>query len=249
MIVSNATPATLPYATPSHSVPERLRQEQADAQRNPAAGPVEQRAGTTAAQAASRVAETRQPGALTPEEEQRLKYLKKRDAEVRRHEQQHLAAAGPYGKGSPHYDYETGPDGKRYAVAGQTKIDTTPVAGDPEATLAKARVLKRAALAPADPSTQDRRVAAEAARMEAQARKELTARTDDAGPASTETTAPDAAAPADTPVSPGGLRELHSDPSVVDKIKGKFFILVSRQGNWQGLFAAFPPHHNIDRYA
>lgn len=44
---------------------------------------------------------------------------------------------------------------------------------DPEKTIAKARVLQAAANAPADPSGQDRAVAAAAAQMEAAARQEL----------------------------------------------------------------------------
>ena len=45
--------------------------------------------------------------------------------------------------------------------------------GDPEATIRKAQTIKSAALAPQDPSSQDRRVAAEASRMEQEARQEL----------------------------------------------------------------------------
>ncbi len=98
--------------------------------------------------------------------------LKTKDAKVRAHEQAHVAAAGPYAKGSPHYEYVTGPDGKRYAVGGEVEIDTSPIPNDPDATVRKAETVKRAALAPADPSAQDRRVAAEADQMERQAQTE-----------------------------------------------------------------------------
>src|SRR5690606_36735775 len=47
------------------------------------------------------------------------------------------------------------------------------VPGDPRATMEKAQQIRRAAMAPAEPSPQDRRVAAEAARLEAEARAEL----------------------------------------------------------------------------
>ncbi|HEX6736041.1 MAG TPA: putative metalloprotease CJM1_0395 family protein, partial [Azonexus sp.] len=47
-------------------------------------------------------------------------------------------------------------------------IDTSP-GRTPEETIAKARQIRAAALAPADPSTQDRRVAAAASQMEMQA--------------------------------------------------------------------------------
>ena len=88
--------------------------------------------------------------------------LKTRDAQVKQHEQAHLAAAGPYAKGGVHYKYTTGPDGNRYAVGGKVGIDSSKVSNDPEATIGKAQVVRRAALAPANPSTQDRRVASEA---------------------------------------------------------------------------------------
>ena len=110
---------------------------------------------------------------LTQEELRQVQQLRARDREVRAHEQAHKAAAGPYAKGSPSFEYTTGPDGKRYAVGGEVQIDTSPVAGDPEATVRKAQTLRRAALAPAEPSPQDRRVAAQAAAMETRARQEL----------------------------------------------------------------------------
>jgi len=47
------------------------------------------------------------------------------------------------------------------------------VPNDPQATIKKAQQIKRAALAPKDPSSQDRKVAAEASKMEAKARQEL----------------------------------------------------------------------------
>jgi len=110
---------------------------------------------------------------LTPEKEKQVEQLKKRDAEVKRHEQAHKAAAGQYASGGPSYDYQTGPDGKQYAVGGEVQIDTSEVPNDPQATIKKAQQVKRAALAPKDPSSQDRKVAAEASKMETKARQEL----------------------------------------------------------------------------
>ena len=110
---------------------------------------------------------------LSEEEQQQVEKLKARDREVRAHEQAHKAAAGGYATSGPTYEYQSGPDGKRYAVGGEVGIDTSPVSGDPEATIRKAQVIRRAALAPAEPSSQDQRVAAQAARMEAEARQEL----------------------------------------------------------------------------
>jgi hypothetical protein len=110
---------------------------------------------------------------LSDEQRQQVLELQARDREVRQHEQAHLAAAGPYAKGGPKYTYQKGPDGRQYAVGGEVSIDTSPVDGDPEATIAKARIISQAASAPADPSSQDRAVAAAAGKMEAEARREL----------------------------------------------------------------------------
>ena len=111
---------------------------------------------------------------LTEEEQKQIDELKARDREVKTHEQAHIAAGGSYVKGGATYDYQTGPDGKQYAVGGSVNIDTSPVDGDPEATIAKAQVVIKAALAPAEPSGQDQKVASAARQMMSEARKELT---------------------------------------------------------------------------
>ena len=108
-------------------------------------------------------------------ERDQIQELSARDREVRAHEQAHAAAAGQYGS-SPTYSFVRGPDGVSYAVGGEVQIDISPIPGDPEATLRKAQQLRRAANAPAEPSAQDGRVAAQAAQMEQQARTELFAR-------------------------------------------------------------------------
>lgn len=105
-------------------------------------------------------------------EREQIQELAARDREVRAHEQAHSAVAGQYGS-SPTYSFVRGPDGVSYAVGGEVKIDTSPIPGDPEATLRKAQQLRRAANAPAEPSSQDANVAAQAAQMEQQARAEL----------------------------------------------------------------------------
>ncbi len=113
------------------------------------------------------------PGNLTQEEQAQVEKLKARDAEVRTHEAAHLAAAGQYAKGGPKFTYQTGPDGKQYAIGGSVSIDVSPVSGDPQATLQKAQQVRSAALAPAEPSGQDQKVAAAASQMEADARLQL----------------------------------------------------------------------------
>jgi len=98
--------------------------------------------------------------------------LKARDTEVVAHERAHASVGGQH-TGSPSYSYETGPDGVKYAVSGEVSIDTSEVAGDPQATLQKAQQIKAAALAPAEPSAQDRKVAAKAEQMASQARSDI----------------------------------------------------------------------------
>lgn len=110
---------------------------------------------------------------LTEEEQKQIGELKSRDREVKNHEQAHIAAGGSYVLGGASYDYQTGPDGKQYAVGGSVNIDTSPVDGNPEATIAKAQVVIKAALAPAEPSGQDQKVASAARQMMSEARKEL----------------------------------------------------------------------------
>lgn len=113
------------------------------------------------------------PSALTEQEQQQLRELKARDREVRAHEAAHLAAAGSLAQGGPTYTYQRGPDGVLYAVGGEVNIDTSAVEGDPEATLEKAQRIRTAALAPAEPSAQDLRVAAQAAQLAIQARADI----------------------------------------------------------------------------
>ena len=109
---------------------------------------------------------------LTEEEEQQVRDLQERDREVRAHEQAHANVGGIYAS-APTYQFVTGPDGRRYAVAGQVQIDTAEIEGDPEATIEKLETVRRAALAPAEPSAQDRRVAQQAAAGITEARGEL----------------------------------------------------------------------------
>ena len=110
---------------------------------------------------------------LSLEEKHIVQKLQQTDLHVKMHEQQHLAAAGSYAKGGPSFHYTKGPDGKLYAVGGEVALDTSPIAKNPQATIVKAQILRRAALAPSDPSGADRAIAAAATQMEAQARNEL----------------------------------------------------------------------------
>ncbi len=123
--------------------------------------------------AENRVFSTPRLQELKSKEETLLRELRQRDREVRAHEMAHLAVAGPYALSGAQYKTVKGPDGRLYAIAGEVKIDTSPER-DPEKTLEKARIIKRAALAPKNPSPQDRLIALKAAQMETKALAEIT---------------------------------------------------------------------------
>ena len=109
--------------------------------------------------------------ALTAEGQKIVQELKSRDQAVRMHEQAHLASAGQYARGGPSYTYQQGPDGHRYAIGGEVPIDVGREKTLDE-TIQKMQTVRRAAMAPADPSPADRSIAAAATSLEAQARKE-----------------------------------------------------------------------------
>ena len=98
--------------------------------------------------------------------------LQARDRVVRAHESAHMAAGSGLITRGASFTYETGPDGKRYAVGGEVGIDVSQ-GRTPEETLARAEHLRAAALAPTDPSAQDRQVASQADRMAMEARMEM----------------------------------------------------------------------------
>lgn len=104
-------------------------------------------------------------------EQREIEELEKRDKEVRSHEQAHASVGGQYA-GAPSYEFENGPNGRQYAVGGEVSIDISPE-GKPEDTIRKMQQVKAAALAPAEPSPQDLRVASEATQIASDARSEL----------------------------------------------------------------------------
>ena len=110
------------------------------------------------------------PKPLTPEDERVVRQLEARDTQVRAHEAAHQAAARGLG-GAASFTFETGPDGKRYAVGGEVPVQLKS-GRTPEETISNAEAVRAAALAPADPSGQDMAVASEAAQMEAEARQQ-----------------------------------------------------------------------------
>jgi hypothetical protein len=109
---------------------------------------------------------------LTSEQEQQISELRQRDRAVRAHEQAHQSAGAGL-TGPPSYTYTTGPDGKRYATGGEVSIDTSPERDNPRGTIQKMERVITAALAPADPSGQDRSVAAQANGIMVEAQMQL----------------------------------------------------------------------------
>lgn len=112
---------------------------------------------------------------LSAEEKQEVEKLRERDQKVRRHEQAHLSAAGGLAVGGAHYRFKTGPDGRQYAVVGEVGLKI-PAGGTPEEKLRTAAQLERAALAPEEPSSSDRNIAAKARQQKAEAQQEINAK-------------------------------------------------------------------------
>lgn len=176
----SSAPPVSPSLSPAAASDSKNASQVSLATSQPLAGePVSASAPETAdkpVEPSSRSAEPAAKGEPSPQQ-QRLEQLEiaklsRRDEEVRAHEQAHAAVGGRYA-GPPSYSFERGPDGKRYAVGGEVSIESGSVADDPEATLRKMEIVLRAALAPADPSAQDLRVAAQAQALMTEARAEL----------------------------------------------------------------------------
>lgn len=108
---------------------------------------------------------------LSEADQRTVETLKARDQEVRTHEEAHKSAGGQY-TGAISYEYQTGPDGKRYAIGGSVPIDVAPE-DTPKATIDKMRVVIAAALAPAEPSAADHAVAQQAQSQMMAAQSEL----------------------------------------------------------------------------
>lgn len=178
---------------------------------SPAAEPAEDHTATGPAEDNATAANDSSDRVTLSSESQMVRELAARDREVRAHEAAHAAAGGSHA-GSPTFSYQQGPDGRSYAVGGEVSIDTSEVAGDPQATLEKAETIRSAALAPAQPSSADRAIAAKATTMAAKARSELAA---DTGQAASSTLA----AAYQQPAQPGmpGLAGENNSVTPVDR--------------------------------
>lgn len=105
------------------------------------------------------------------QKEAQAKELEKIQREVISHEAAHKAAAGNLG-GAVSYSYTEGPDGQSYITGGEVPIKLKE-GRTPEETLRNMQQVQRAANAPADPSGQDRQVAAKAAAIASKAKQEI----------------------------------------------------------------------------
>jgi hypothetical protein len=96
--------------------------------------------------------------------------MKAIEEKVKAHEAAHKAAGGNLA-GPASFSYTQGPDGRSYITGGEVQIN---ISGGrtPEETISRMQQVIRAALAPADPSGQDRAVAAQAASQIAQAQQQ-----------------------------------------------------------------------------
>src|SRR5574344_538156 len=108
---------------------------------------------------------------LTDEEQAKVTQMKERDTEVKTHEKAHQSAGGQYAS-APSYETEKGPDGKSYVTDGHVNISISKEK-TADATIKKMQQVIKAANAPAQPSGQDLKVAAQAQQTlnEAQAEK------------------------------------------------------------------------------
>ncbi len=107
---------------------------------------------------------------LSEDEKRLVLDLQSRDSEVRAHESAHQSGGGATGAAS--FTYQQGPDGKMYAIGGEVSISMKG-GSTPQETIANARAVMAAAMAPADPSGQDQAVASAAAMMIAKAEQQI----------------------------------------------------------------------------
>jgi hypothetical protein len=169
-----------PVATDTVTISEKAQELQAKAEAQQVEKEITAEGTEQATTTTSKNAPEESDGSRTDRKTQaQVAKLKSTDRAVRSHEQAHISAAGGYAKGGASFSYTRGPDGKLYAVAGEVGIDVSPVAGDPDATMRKAQVVRQAAMAPANPSGQDRAVAAAASQMAQEARTDKVKQTGD----------------------------------------------------------------------
>ncbi|NTV49114.1 MAG: hypothetical protein HGB32_06910 [Geobacteraceae bacterium] len=113
-----------------------------------------------------------------PQVQAQIAQLKAIELKVKAHEAAHKSAGGTM-TGPVSYSYTRGPDGKNYITGGEVPISVSS-GKTPQETISRMEQVIQAALAPADPSPQDRAVAAQAAAQQQAARQELATATETA---------------------------------------------------------------------
>jgi|GEM_PF-694035 len=104
-----------------------------------------------------------------PQIQQIISQLKSTEEKVKAHEAAHKSSGAATGPIS--YTYTRGPDGKNYITGGEVPINISS-GSTPEETIGRMQQVIQAALAPADPSPQDRAVASQATNIKLQAQQE-----------------------------------------------------------------------------
>lgn len=106
-----------------------------------------------------------------PQVQAAIAQLKATEEKVKAHEAAHKSAGGTV-TGPVSYTYTRGPDGRNYITGGEVPI-TISSGKTPQETISRMQQVIRAALAPADPSSQDRAVAAQATAQMQEASQQL----------------------------------------------------------------------------
>jgi hypothetical protein len=99
-----------------------------------------------------------------------LEKLRDRDALVRGHENSHILAAGGQVSGPVQYTYQTGPDGRQYAIGGSVNISVVSSPANDEDAARQAETARRAATAGGEMSLRDMQVAMRATEISARHR-------------------------------------------------------------------------------
>jgi len=108
---------------------------------------------------------------LSPEQKRQVAELRSVEQKVKAHEQAHSSAGGKFA-GGINYEFQKGPGGQKYIVGGEVPIQM-PKSDDPEETMQAMEQVRRAALAPANPSSQDMQVASKASQAILEAQSEM----------------------------------------------------------------------------
>ncbi len=110
------------------------------------------------------------PGELSGADKALLEKLKARDSLVRGHETAHIMAAGGQTAGPAQYTYQTGPDGRPYAIGGSVNIAVVSSPVNDEDAARQAETARRAATANGGMSLRDMQVAMRATELSARAK-------------------------------------------------------------------------------